>query len=635
MRTRKIGLAILAALAASAGPARAQERVPSFNGPGLDTHLFRPAIDSKGFFAVNGTDTLGAGNISFGLVTDYGRNLMRLKKGYGADALVSHSFQGTFSFNVGLTQRLVLGLHLPVDLIGGEGVEQVGVAGNAYDSQRLDSQKFGFAALHLKLNLLRPNQAVGLALLVQGGYPLGDPRNLGADPKPWYWPQLAIEKHFGKRAVRLGANVGYRGSDPGGVTRFDQLRGGRFESSKALATAGAAVAVRALDKLEFIGETYLARQLDGKSAAPVALSQEVVGGFKIFVEKNSYLMLGGGVRIGDGYMAADQRGFIGFLFEPSITDRDGDGILDEDDQCPDQPEDKDGFEDSDGCPDPDNDKDGIPDVNDECPNEPEIKNGYKDEDGCPDVDDRDRDKDGIPDSRDKCPNEPEDFDNFEDEDGCPDPDNDKDGILDINDNCPNDPEDFDKFQDEDGCPDPDNDGDGIPDARDKCPNEAETFNEFQDEDGCPDSTGPVVIQDNSILILEKIQFETGSARIRPESNKLLDAVAATLKDHPEFQLLEVQGHADARGSKALNLKLTRDRATSVMKALVSRGIDPKRLRAMGYGSFCPIDAGATAEAFDKNRRVEFKIVINGGKTTDVALVCEEARRNGITSPPLE
>jgi outer membrane protein OmpA-like peptidoglycan-associated protein len=346
-------------------------------------------------------------------------------------------------------------------------------------------------------------------------------------------------------------------------------------------------------------------------------------------------MLGGGVRIGDGYMAADQRGFIGFLFEPSITDRDNDGILDEDDACPGEPEDKDNFQDSDGCPDPDNDKDGIPDVSDECVNEPEIKNGYQDDDGCPDVDDRDQDKDGIPDARDKCPKEAEDPDGFEDEDGCPDPDNDKDGILDINDNCPNDPEDKDGFQDDDGCPELDNDNDGIPDARDKCPSEAETFNEFQDEDGCPDSTGPVVIQDNSILILEKVQFETGSAKIRPESNKLLDAVASTLKDHPEFQLLEVQGHADARGSKALNLKLTKERAISVMKAMISRGVEAKRLRAMGYGSYCPVDGGATNEAFDRNRRVEFKIVINGGKPTDVALVCEEARRNGITSPPIE
>ncbi len=70
--------------------------------------------------------------------------------------------------------------------------------------------------------------------------------------------------------------------------------------------------------------------------------------------------------------------------KPKILDRDGDGIPDDVDKCPNEPEDFDGFEDEDGCPDPDNDKDGIPDVVDKCPNEPETVNGVDDEDGCPD-----------------------------------------------------------------------------------------------------------------------------------------------------------------------------------------------------------------------------------------------------------
>jgi OOP family OmpA-OmpF porin len=75
----------------------------------------------------------------------------------------------------------------------------------------------------------------------------------------------------------------------------------------------------------------------------------------------------------------------------------------------------------------DNDGDGIPDALDKCPNDPEDKDGFQDEDGCPDPD---NDHDGIPDNLDKCPNEPEDFDGFQDQDGCPDPDNDGDGIPD-------------------------------------------------------------------------------------------------------------------------------------------------------------------------------------------------------------
>jgi outer membrane protein OmpA-like peptidoglycan-associated protein len=90
------------------------------------------------------------------------------------------------------------------------------------------------------------------------------------------------------------------------------------------------------------------------------------------------------------------------------------------------------------APDPlvDSDGDGIPDVRDKCPNEPEDKDGFEDDDGCPDPD---NDNDGILDAVDKCPNEPEDFDGFEDEDGCPEPDNDKDGVLDPADRCPSEP----------------------------------------------------------------------------------------------------------------------------------------------------------------------------------------------------
>jgi outer membrane protein OmpA-like peptidoglycan-associated protein len=66
-------------------------------------------------------------------------------------------------------------------------------------------------------------------------------------------------------------------------------------------------------------------------------------------------------------------------------DRDGDGIPDDKDQCPDRPEDMDGFEDHDGCPDIDNDMDGILDIADKCPNVPENYNGFEDEDGCPDT----------------------------------------------------------------------------------------------------------------------------------------------------------------------------------------------------------------------------------------------------------
>ncbi len=87
---------------------------------------------------------------------------------------------------------------------------------------------------------------------------------------------------------------------------------------------------------------------------------------------------------------------------PPRVDTDEDGIRDERDACLRIPEDKDGFEDEDGCPELDNDKDGLPDTADRCPSDAEDRDGFEDEDGCPDAD---NDKDGVLDAEDKCPGE--------------------------------------------------------------------------------------------------------------------------------------------------------------------------------------------------------------------------------------
>lgn len=102
---------------------------------------------------------------------------------------------------------------------------------------------------------------------------------------------------------------------------------------------------------------------------------------------------------------------------PTRSDRDGDGIADQSDKCPDIAEDTDGFQDEDGCPESDNDQDGIPDTSDGCPDIPEDKDGFQDEDGC--LDD-DNDKDGVLDREDQCPLEPETINGERDDDGCPD-----------------------------------------------------------------------------------------------------------------------------------------------------------------------------------------------------------------------
>ena len=244
------------------------------------------------------------------------------------------------------------------------------------------------------------------------------------------------------------------------------------------------------------------------------------------------------------------------------------------------------------------DGDGVPDNVDQCPRVPEDKDGFQDDDGCPDDD---NDGDGIPDKADKCPNEPEDRDGFQDEDGCPEPDNDNDNIADKLDKCPLEPEDKDGFEDDDGCPDPDNDKDGILDAADKCPNESGA-----PPDGCPKKYNLVVVTQNKIELKQTVFFETGRANIRTISHPLLNEVAQALRDNPAIKV-EVQGHTDSQGSDAINLKLSQQRAQAVQVYLIKRGISSDRLAPKGYGESVPIADNRTAAGRSQNRRVEFVI----------------------------
>jgi outer membrane protein OmpA-like peptidoglycan-associated protein len=266
------------------------------------------------------------------------------------------------------------------------------------------------------------------------------------------------------------------------------------------------------------------------------------------------------------------------------ADRDGDGVFDDADTCPDAKEDADGHEDVDGCPDPDNDADGLADADDRCPLDPE-------------------DKDGV-----------------DDEDGCADKDDDKDGVLEPGDNCPLEPEDADGHVDTDGCPDPDNDHDGVLDARDSCPAEPETENGYADEDGCPDAQSVRVVGDK-IVLDERIHFATNSAFIRSVSYPLLRRVGELLNDHPEYIHIEIQGHADARGDAGFNQRVSEARAQAVEDFLIDVcGVEASRLSHAGYGSSQPLVAADDPRSLYMNRRVEFDVTRGApGQTVQPAL----------------
>ena len=265
---------------------------------------------------------------------------------------------------------------------------------------------------------------------------------------------------------------------------------------------------------------------------------------------------------------------VGVTFRFGKQDRDGDGIADEEDACPDTPGIATDDPTTNGCP--DTDGDGIFDKDDACPETP----GLAEFNGCPDTD-----GDGVPDNEDECPEVAGPVEN----NGCPWPDTDGDGILDKDDACPTEPG-LAQFQ---GCPD--TDGDGIPDKDDECPTEKGPA----ENNGCPWKIEHIT------RALSAILFEYDSDKIIPESEKDVIKAANILKsDDFKNKDFYVDGHTDQRGRDAYNKKLSDRRAKAIVNALKAQGVDATRLTARGLGESTLLCTEETEECWQQNRRVE-------------------------------
>lgn len=281
----------------------------------------------------------------------------------------------------------------------------------------------------------------------------------------------------------------------------------------------------------------------------------------------------------------------------------------------------------------DTDQDGASDIDDACPRDPEDGLPPKANDGCPATD---PDNDGILLADDKCPNAKEDGQPPSADDGCPASDGDNDGVADALDKCPDKLEDNIAPSPNDGCPAPDSDGDGIADARDKCPTQAETVNGCADQDGCPDETpesgGVVLVSEAGEICVpqsRKIDFDFESAELTPAAQSTIADVAKVLKQHPEVQRVEIEGHASSKGDSVYNVGLTDKRALAVARALEKQGVEGKRLVPIGYGEYCPaIDKGDDVDE-PKNRRVLLKTVVVNTVWQNVPRGCWRAQTAGI------
>jgi len=217
-------------------------------------------------------------------------------------------------------------------------------------------------------------EPIGLAALLHVELPTGDSNQFRGEPGFAIWPVIAAD-WVPLPAFRVGLNVGYRWNSGAGaelpytasfspVSNPDnastslrttslcrlvggsssitnavcpgQQRGGSAVRYDDLLTFGVAASLRFAKAAELVGEIYGA-QLVKSFGDKGALGAEAIGGLKIYVESKSYLLLAGGAGIQRSMNSADIRAVLGFIFEPSIGDRDGDGYKDDVDQCPDDP----------------------------------------------------------------------------------------------------------------------------------------------------------------------------------------------------------------------------------------------------------------------------------------------------------
>ncbi|HEX8820572.1 MAG TPA: OmpA family protein [Archangium sp.] len=529
---------------------------------GFDAVPLKATPAQKSGIALEGATPEPVRSFRAALLFDYNRGILALKLGdEKLGDLLPYRLDAHALFAWQLHRRLEIAADVPFTLVQGDNFQLLRDALNAQDfpgAAGVSARGFGDVRLQPRAFLLLPEEfPVGVALSAEVRLPTGAGDSFLGERSVLVAPRLAVERAFGP--LRLLGNVGVRLRRPAQYLNL-------YVGNEVTLGAGAIVDLPDISRLTDV-QAMAEMHLSTPTAAPFNFKQadslktpwEVLGGVRARFYQGWGLELdvGRGVTLGSGYGREDLRVILALRYDETFLDSDGDGVPDSRDRCPTELEDEDDFQDSDGCPDPDNDGDGIVDGQDQCPNTV----GDKAHGGCLDTD-----GDGVPDGQDLCP--------------------DKAGPADY-----------------DGCPDAD--GDEVPDNVDECPEESGP----PENDGCPIDNPPlVVVESDRIRIKGNILFETGSATIQKQSLKLLDEVGVVLARNPELGPVVIEGHTDNVGSDKLNLNLSQRRAQSVMDYLISKGIESHRLRAKGFGESKPISTNATPLGRAKNRRVDFRLI---------------------------
>jgi len=584
MRAGVSPLVLAAAVLLAAGQASAAD-VPS-----LDLRRLELPTDDAGGLFTEPARAPGPLNWNAQLVASYADRLVVLQDGSGAQAAVPvrHQLSLDYLFGLGLGDRIALGLSLP-SVIYQKGDS---LAGTLSGATALPASALGDVALSAKAVLLPPGDLGGFALaaLARVTLPTGDRTAYVSEGTATGELRLLSEVSFVALTLRATVGAKVRGQE---TSYVGQSFGHELPWGAALVLRPQALGWDEKGRWSWAVETHGAVALTPRFGAAAGSPAEI-GATARYTPSELSILAGFELPLSSAVGVPTVRGVLGLGWAPRFYDSDKDGIEDAKDECPELAEDRDGFQDGDGCPDFDNDDDGVADEDDRCPTEKEDADGFEDQDGCIDPDDdhdgipdvkdacpreagpdnadaklrgcplRDRDMDGIYDPDDKCPKKAEDRDGFEDADGCPDPDNDQDGVPDEDDACPNLSGPARRDPKLNGCPSPDRDGDSIDDAVDKCPDAAETFDGFEDADGCPDSDvkkprPPLVRFDEKtagVLLTPPLRFEKPphELELSEASRGTLGALIQLLNQKPELSLLvgvQPQGTGPVAEQRAL------------------------------------------------------------------------------------
>ena len=568
-----------------AGPAHAQLAALDSE---YSVERFRLATDAEGILDVEWASVPAHMAFDLGLWLGYADDPLNLNQTVDGErqraaSLISHRLGGNLVGSLGLYERLQVGLAVPLVLGQGQDVDSLAMGPASPTS-------FGLGDLRVipKVAILRQQDfGVHVGLAVAFSLPTSTSSDYFGDSSAAFVPEVLVSRSFAN-GLRLAGNLGYRMRKK--VESIDLVVDDEVFTHVGV---GYRFAARGGPPLE-VDLTYAAAT--GASDMLGSFNRnysEIKPGLVYDIAGPLVTFLAGGVGLSEGFATPDWRVLAGVRFSKTksaepvqeslltvsvVADTDGDGILDDVDECPAEPETFNSFEDTDGCPDP-------------------ITETVPDTDG-----------DGINDKFDECPEVAEDKDSFEDEDGCEDPDNDADSVLDVDDACPMVP----GVVALAGCPDPDRDGDTVVDRLDNCPDEAGSV-EFQ---GCL-KRQLVALTGGTIEVLDIVHFKTNKDVILSISFGLLDNVAEVIRDHSEIDKIRVEGHTDERGRDAYNKDLSQRRAESVVRYLVSKGVAVERLEAVGFGEEVPVATNATKEGRAANRRVEFKIIGSANSQIDI------------------